>query len=105
MTPEQANESLHKAKTSPSVLNYSAIYQGFAGKGIAVDDIIPRVNVFTYAAWFAQGRQVKKGEHGVKVLTYIKTEKKLPDGTTKKELLPRTTTVFHLSQTEPKRGV
>jgi hypothetical protein len=66
-------------------------------KGIPEDQIIPRVNVFSYNAWKANGRQVRKGEHGVKCLTFItKTGK---NG--REERRPWTVTVFHVSQTEP----
>ena len=41
-----------------------------------VSDILPRENVFTYHAWRALGRQVRRGEHGVKVTTWIPTERK-----------------------------
>jgi hypothetical protein len=52
-------------------MNYSAIFQGFMAKGIAETDIKPRENVFTFHAWKALGRSVKRGEHGVKVVTFI----------------------------------
>ena len=42
-------------------------------------------------------RQVKKGEHGVKVVTYIDAHDKITGLPTK---LCRSSTVFHISQTE-----
>ena len=58
----QSIESLNRAKNGDSLANYQAIMQGFADKGIAANDIIPRENVFTYNAWLALNRQVRKGE-------------------------------------------
>ena len=88
-------EALTRAQTGHSMANYAQILHGFSAKGIA--DIRPRENVFTYAAWQALGRQVMKGQTGVKVQTWITTEK---DG--EKRTMPKTTTVFHISQTEAK---
>ena len=93
----QQTESLNRAKNGDSLMNYSSIMTGFIAKGINPSDIIPRVNVFTYNAWKALGRQVSKGEHGVKVVTYIDTYDKIT-GNPKK--LCRSSTVFHISQTE-----
>lgn len=67
-------EALERALSSESWGNYPAIVQGFADKGIPESDIRPRENVFTYHAWRALGRQVRKGEHGVRVTTFIITE-------------------------------
>ena len=98
-------ESLNRATQGTSVTNYPAIYQGFIDKGIPENDIKPRENVFTYPAWRAQGRQVRKGEKGVRVITIIDTEEKTINKKTGKEEVkvshyPRRTTVFHISQTE-----
>ncbi len=83
-------------------------------KGISESDIRPRENVFTYHAWRALGRQVRRGEHGVKVLTYVSIKGKEDkdgiatndvDGTDKPKRgatrRPWTATVFHVSQTDP----
>lgn len=101
MNQEIQHEALAKACNGQSFVNYPAIYDGFQEKGIAPDDIIPRQNVFTYHAWLALGRQVKKGEHGVKVCTYVpmtKTDKQTGEVEAFKR--PKMTTVFHISQTE-----
>lgn len=99
-------EALDRATSSLALSNYPAIYAGFMEKGIPEREISPRVNVFTYAAWLAQGRHVRKGEHGVQVLTYLETSKEVEkeDGTleTKISKRPWKTTVFHVSQTEEK---
>ena len=89
-------EALFRAENSNSVSNYPAIFEGFEEKGIA--DIQPRVNIFTYHAWRAKGRQVRKGEHGVKVVTWITSTDK---DTGKEKKYPKKTTVFHISQTDP----
>ena len=91
-------DALHRAASGQSCANYGAIFQGFEKKGISPDDIKPRENVFTFKAWKALGRVVKKGEHGVRVITFIETADK-ETGQTKKR--PWTTTVFHVSQTKP----
>ena len=94
-------ESLNRALFGESTANYSAIVQGFVGKGIAVDDIEPRENIFTFNAWKALGRSVKRGEHGVKIATVIEREKMDPaTGAKTKQRIPWNTTVFHISQTE-----
>ena len=96
MTAQQQSEALSRAVNNLSMLNYPAIYEGFEAKGIS--DIQPRVNVFTYHAWRAKGRQVRKGEHGVKVVTWITSTDK---DTGKEKKYPKGTTVFHISQTDP----
>jgi antirestriction protein ArdC len=78
-------------------------------KGIPADDVRPRENVFTYHAWRALGRQVRRGEHGVKVVTFVEVREKAPsesptDATAparRSGRRPWTATVFHLSQTDP----
>jgi hypothetical protein len=98
-----ASEALANARGRSSIFNYGAIFAGFAEKGIPEADILPRQNVFTFNAWRALGRTVKKGEHGVKVVTFVPMGEK-DDGTGEKVATfraPRTTTVFHVSQTKP----
>lgn len=70
-----------------------------------MDQILPRENVFTFQAWKALDRFVRKGEHGVSVLTWIEGSKERANQETG-ELetaayrFPRSTVVFHISQTE-----
>ena len=100
-TAEQQSEALSRATNNLSMLNYPAIYEGFEEKGIS--DIQPRVNVFTYNAWKAKGRQVRKGEHGVKVVTWIDCKSKDIDpdtGEPKQYKRAKSATVFHISQTD-----
>ena len=94
-------QALSNAVTGQSLANYTAIYQGFEAKGINPADIILRENVFTYNAWRALGRQVRKGEHGVKVCTWITCKDKTDPDNPSAYKRPKTTTVFHISQTEP----
>ena len=99
-------QALSNARNGQSFANYATIFEGFTAKGIADTDIDPRVNVFTFHAWKALGRQVRKGEHGVKVCTYVPMDKVVEkDGERKVESwkAPRMTTVFHISQTEEVR--
>ena len=100
-------ESLKRAVSGQSVTNFPAIFQGFAAKGIPESEIKPRENVFTFDAWKALGRVVRRGEHGVKVTTFVESKSKEIDeetGERKTFRRPWTTTVFHVSQTEPLKG-
>lgn len=106
---EVAAEALARATSGRSFGNYPAIFDGFAAKGIAADDIQPRENVFTYHAWRAKGRQVRRGEKGVRVVTFVPMTKKTEDddGETTRQNIgrrPRAATVFHVSQTDPMEG-
>src|SRR5438034_1646965 len=73
---EIQREALSRAATGQSLANWPAILAGFAAKGIPESDIRPRENVFTYHAWRALGRQVRRGEHGIKVVTFVTTKGK-----------------------------
>src|SRR5438034_10027158 len=73
---EIQREALSRAASGQSLANWPAIIHGFAAKGIPESDIRPRENVFTYHAWRALGRQVRRGEHGVKVTTFVPMTKK-----------------------------
>ena len=95
------SEALQRAVSNNSAANFPAIFAGFESKGIPEDEIEPRVNVFTYDAWKALGRQVRKGEHGVKVCTWVPMTKKDANGEAQPiGRKPRSTTVFHVSQTD-----
>lgn len=102
---EMQSEALVRATSGQSTMNYSAIFDGFAAKGIAAADIRPRENVLTFNAWKARGRVVRRGEHGVKVVTFIERQgvtRDPADGEVKTTSYrtPKTTTVFHVSQTD-----
>src|SRR5579864_2572459 len=104
---EMAAEALDRARNGNTMTNYPAIFAGFIEKGIPEYDIKPRENVFTFAAWKALGRSVKRGEHGVKVVTFIDCAGRVEinqatgEGKQTSYRRPHTTTVFHISQTEP----
>ena len=112
---ERRAEALTRAVTGQTLSNYPAIFQGFMAMGIPESEIRPRENVFTYEAWRALGRHVRKGQHGVKVVTIIATEPRKADESQTEALpgmeaqpkkparhsRPWTTTVFHVSQTDP----
>ena len=94
-------EALQRARSSSSIANFAAIFEGFESKGIPAADIEPRVNVLTYNAWKALGRQVRRGEHGVKVCTWIDMSKKDASGVSQPiGRKPHATSVFHVSQTD-----
>src|SRR5215471_12652024 len=100
-------EALMRTVSGQTMSNYPAIFQGFMARGIPESEIHPRENVFTFEAWKALGRYVRKGEHGVKVVTFIETKSKGTDqdmGESKIIRRPWTTTVFHISQTEAMTG-
>jgi len=99
MKTEHQIEALERARSGNSALNYQAILSGFMAKGIPSSEIIPRENVLTYNAWQAINRQVRKGEKGVKVVSWIKTT----DKNGLEVMRPTSATVFHLSQTEVKK--
>jgi hypothetical protein len=96
-TKEQ-RASLRRARGGMSIANYEAIYEGFLEMGIEEDEIEPRVNVLTFQAWRALGRTVKKGEHGVRVTTWVNVQGKEAEEEGE-HLYPRLTVVFHISQT------
>lgn len=104
--PAEPDDAVRRIREQESQGNYPSVYEGFIAKGLAREEIQPRVNVLTFNAWKALGRIVKKGEHGVRICTIIP----LPD---KSEVDPvsgavrvlarsrrRIVTVFHISQTE-----
>jgi hypothetical protein len=100
-------EALTRAASGQSLTNWPTIFTGFTAKGIPEADIKPRENVFTYHAWRALGRQVRRGEHGVKVTTWVAPKGKRDESADPKEEKTRPTkmpwcaTVFHISQTDP----
>ena len=108
MTSQVQQEALDRALQSASMSNYPAIFVGFMAKGIPEADIKPRENVFSFHAWKALGRSVRKGEHGVKIATVRKGERteRADDGTETKVAFssPWFVTVFHVSQTDAIAG-
>jgi hypothetical protein len=107
-TLEIRAEALSRATSGQSWTNYPAIIAGFVEKGIPESEIEPRVNVFTFQAWRAVGRHVKRGEHGVRVTTWIpiaETRDETGAVTRAAGRRPWSATVFHVSQTEPDAAV
>lgn len=105
-TMEKAEGALARARgrVGPNA-NDARVVEGFAARGIPVADIIPRQNVLSYDAWRALGRHVRKGEHGVKLLTYVEGVRERTDDATgmierKAFKRPWTVHVFHISQTD-----
>ena len=102
-------ESLSRAIQGQTLSNWPAIIHGFTAMGIPTEDIRPRENVFTYHAWRALGRQVRRGEHGVKVTTFVAVKDKGRDEAAETDpskprrmtSRPWSATVFHVSQTDP----
>lgn len=102
MTTQQIQqEALDRAVSGQSLSNYPAIFAGFMAMGIPESEIKPRENVFSFHAWKALGRHVRKGQHGIKIAT-VRTVTKRDRETGEDETfsLPWTVTVFHISQTE-----
>ena len=97
-------EALERARNGSSLKNDLAVKLAFQNRGIPEAEIKPRENVLTFDAWRALGRTVKKGEHGVKVLTIVEYEEqaKNPEQalSPRRKTAPRRTTVFHVSQTK-----
>jgi len=106
MTPPKIlQQAYERAVTNDSTSNYEAIREGFAAKGIAPEDIEPRVNVLTAKAWEYKGRKVLNAEinNGVRIKTRIPVEIEV-DGDegekeTKKINKRSRTVVYHISQT------
>jgi len=91
--------AIERATMGDSLANYPAIYNGLMSKGIPENEIKPRVNVFTLYIWNKLGRKVKKGETGVKIISWREIEDK--EGGIYKRA--EVSYVFHISQTEPRK--
>lgn len=104
-TPEErrafALEALGRATSRLASNNDGVVIAAFAERGI---DATPRVDVFTYAAWQALGRQVRRGEKSVTVTTWIPLAAKEGDPKRTGGMIPRRAYVFHVSQTDPIPG-
>ncbi|QEG43452.1 methyltransferase [Roseimaritima ulvae] len=103
----QAAEALARAVENDSQANYQPIIDGFLARGLKAEDIKPRENVFTYPAWQAKGRQVRRGERGVKIFVRVPIDESkpadnkpaTPDAKKAKQTVGRRAVVFHISQT------
>ena len=90
--------ALERAQDGKMCANDLFVVAAYAAKGI---DAHPRVDVFTYNAWRALHRHVRRGEHGIRITTYAHIETPNLDGTTEEQVFPVSAVVFHLSQTDP----
>lgn len=103
MTAADAS-ALARARNGNPCANDTRVLAAFVARGLPVKDVNPRVNVLTYRAWRALGRQVAKGEHGVRLTTWLSTpEERDKSGkvTRRKGKRPRAAYVFHESQLMP----
>ena len=64
----------------------------------------PYEDWFTFKTWSDLGYQVQKGEHGVKLTTWIVTEKTQADGTKKISKRPKGYSVFCHCQVKSKEA-
>lgn len=110
MTREQACEAaLVNALSNRSEANYETIFEEFMSRGIPEEEIIPRENVFTYNAWLQLGRQVRKGERGVKITSMVPKTIRDTEGNYVPDIGENGAqrmravgaSVFHISQTDP----
>lgn len=99
---EMAEEAYERAVSGNSLVNEAITIKHFQALGYA--DVRPRENVLTFWAWQAVGRKVKKGEHGLKLTTWIVRETEDPKtGEKKTRRYPKTAVVFHFEQTEARQ--
>ena len=100
----RAQEALGRARRGQAMSNWPAIFAELMSRGIAESDIQPRENVLTFNAWRALGRHVRRGEKGVRVVTWVDAIAKSTDGEGNEEARPYRyctgATVFHISQTD-----
>lgn len=86
MTAEQAVRFERHSPTSAAILAMAAAERGCECEAYR--------DWFTYRRWQAQGYQVRRGEHGVQLPTYVEVEVKGDDGTVTTRRRPVMTTVF-----------
>ena len=79
--------------------NCEFVVKEFSNRGIPVDEIKPKENVFTFGKWIRQGRSVRKGETGVKICWLAPMIKETKNGE-KQTFRVISRSVFHISQTE-----
>jgi hypothetical protein len=108
---ESPAEALARIQQGASRNDVAAVF-AFADAGVDPFDVSPRVNVLTFKAWRALGRQVAKGATSVRVEVWIPTRGKTADdgagddssGDNKKArggMRRKTAYLFHVSQTIP----
>jgi len=90
--------ALERAQNGRVCANDLLIIAAYAARGI---DAHPRLDVFTFAAWKALHRHVRRNEHGVHIASYVRREEVKPDGSTEEHSFPTSAVVFHVTQTDP----
>ena len=70
-TPETARAFDHYSLTNATVIR-----QACAARGCKCE---PYSDVFTFQRWLAQGRAVRKGEHGTRILTLVPVTRRDPE--------------------------
>lgn len=88
---------MNRAQSCKINQNDYIVIEEFGKRGIPASEIIPRVNVLSYRAWIALGRQVCKSPNGVKLHSFLPVE----DNKGRERLVSKYPTVFHISQTIP----
>jgi len=94
---ESPQEALARIRAGHAPHNENEVVLHYMAQGIPESDIKPRENCLTYKAWTAEGRQVMKGQHGCKLITFA-TREDQDTGETERRMFR--TTVFHISQTK-----
>jgi hypothetical protein len=84
----KGNKEMITFEHGRSVTSEAAIAEHFECGCQAYED------VFTYAMWKKQGKQVSKGEKGFKLQTFKVSEYENKDGETVKKIYPKTAVVF-----------
>ena len=107
---DRNNEALSNGTRFVPNSNDGPVTLEFKARGIPVEDIhtfAPDQNVFTYNAWQAQGRQVRKGETSVRCTVWIPVvvKSKDPDKPDKTRSRMHNACLFHISQTDEIDGV
>jgi len=99
-TTESPEQALKRIQSTMSKNDIAVVLQ-FADCGIHPDEIDPRENVLTFRAWKAKGRRVAKGAISQRITVWIPKSKKKGDDSkeSKGSCYPKTTSVFHISQT------
>lgn len=108
LTPEERAQvyadALGRAVNGQSLRNYAAIFEGCDERGIPEGEVQPRENVFTYNAWRGKGRQVSRGQKGIRISVWVPgasgNEDRPEDYGGGRDGYWRTAHVFHVSQTE-----
>ncbi len=93
MTAQEAITFSSKSLASELILAQAASDRGC--------DCIAYHDWFTYRRWRAQGQQVQKGEHGIKLTTYVPIYRDEDGQQVQVGTRPRTTTVFCRCQVKP----